>query len=645
MVRSVLERGGHYVLLCAHPYARQAIERRRRAIHEALQEVGFTIPWERISFCDADKIALWANAHPSVALWVQETLRLASPGRFASWHQWRSRSEHSVPWVDDPRLPELRSAIRERFARISAGFPAIPVRIGGEAGATQLVDPRPDQLIDNFVVGKAQRDLDVLLRSATLLSAFRLVRVDPVDTGWRDSSQVQTTEDCLAPIAALGRRLTWKDLYAATQRLAQRGVFKRRGGLGAVQPRPIAIRLAERQWKDWDPGKWDEVLSGGLGLGLTRVAAERLAHLNGTEIAKRVVKHVCREGGPLDNGTIDEDRAEVLVCMAEVDAKVVAAYIDRLLDRSPDPPRLGGNVRNSLLRALGRIAFPAATFAVGARLMLRVLEVGGGTDGEHLARPFTTLYPAMAGATEADGNRRLRFLDEVSATRDGIRMSHVVRALAAGCEPVSHSSAIGPDVQGSRRTLNRWHPATTNELAEYVGGCISRLSELASRNDDVGVMCREKLGGSVAGLVHHGFIHPVEEAIRRVAGAGHRWTLALRQLHGVLVHFPGSVDEATTSRVQSLIDLLTPTNLYDRVRALVTEPAMPRDWATESASEHMAAVHAKIDALTDELPTDAGDIARTPPEAEPGQARPRHRTGGVNRQRSTVRARLAGSDC
>ena len=741
MVRSALEQDGHYVMLCARRYTRQQIERREQAIREALREAGLSVPPERISFRDADMIALWVNAHPSVALWVQEKVGLPSPGQFASWQKWRS--EHAVSWVEDPRLPELQSAIREgvtqpgkllrvvglsgvgksrlclealgeagddaaakrplrdlvmyavqskvpdpalpaivdqladsgtravvvvddcdpeshddlvrlvrragsrvslltiddeipsefstgtvripeaaasvvetivehvagmlppldrqRLARISAGFPEIAIRIGGDAGVTQLVDPRSDQFIESFVLGRAPQDRDLLLRSATLLSAFRVVRVDPVNTGWLDPSQAQTTEDYLAPIAALGRHLTAEDLYAATQQLGERGVFKRRGGLGAIQPRPIAIRLARRQWREWDRGKWDQVLSGSLGPGLDRVAAERLAHLNETEIAPEVVKHVCREGGPLDTGTVDNNRAEVLARLAEVDAEVVAEYIERFLDGHPDSSRLGDTVRHSLLRALGRIAFPAATFAVGARLMLRLMGVEGGTDSEFLPRPFTALFPAIAGATEADGNRRLRFLDEAARTSDAPWMRHVVGALAAGCDPAGDFIPVGPEVQGSRRTLSRWHPATRNQLAEYVGGCISRLAELASRNDEVGVGCREELGGSIANLVHRGFIDPVEDAIRRVAGAGHRWTLAMRQLHGVLVHFPGSIDEATTARVQFLIDLLTPTDLYDRVRALVTEPAMPHDWVTESASEEFAALRAKIDGLSDEL--------------------------------------------
>ena len=742
MVRSVLEHGGHYILLCARRYTRQEIERREKAIHEALRGAGLPVSPERISFRDADQIAQWVNAHPSVALWVRETVGLARVGRFTSWSHWRGRSEHAVPWVEDSRLPELRRAIRERLtqpgkwlrvaglsgvgksrlclealggvggdpaamrplrdlvmyavqsevadgtlpgivdrlassgaravvvvddcdpethdalvrlvrragsevslltiddevpselatgtvrireaaesvvqaivehvagtlppldrhriALESAGFPEVARRIGDDAGATQLVDPRPDRLIDRFVVGTAPRDAD-LLRPATLLSAFSVVRVDSGGTGWIDPSQPQTPEDHLAPIAALGRNLTWEDLYATTERLARRGVFKRRGGLGAIQPQPIAVRLARRQWSEWDPGKWDQMFSGGLGPGLTGAAAERLAHLGGTGIATEVVKHVCREGGPLDTGAVDNNRAEVLACLAEADAAVVAERIERLLYCHLDPSHLDGNVRHILLRALSIIAFPASTFAVGARLMLRLLEARDETDGAHAARPFTALFPAMAGATETDGKSRLRFLDEVSATGDATRMRHVVRALAAGYDDGGQLSAIGPEVHGSRRTLNRWHPATMTELAEYVGGCISRLAGLASRNDELGARCRDKLGASIAGLVHRGFIGPVEDAIRRVAGAGNRWTLALRQLHGALVHFHESIDEATSARVRSLIDLLAPTDLYDRLRALVTEPPMPHDWAAESVSEHFAALGVKIDALSDEL--------------------------------------------
>ena len=176
-------------------------------------------------------------------------LRSSPPAPSGSTRRPRPSSKRSLNM-----LPGCYRRLTGSASHARRGFPGSRDRIGSEAGATQLVDPRAGQLIDSFVVGRAPRDADLLLSSATLLSAFRLVRVDTVNTGWLDPSQAQTTEDYLAPIAALGRHITCEELYAATQRLAERGVFKRRGGLGAIQPRPIAIRLAERQWKGGTAG-------------------------------------------------------------------------------------------------------------------------------------------------------------------------------------------------------------------------------------------------------------------------------------------------------------------------------------------------------------------------------------------------------
>ena len=135
------------------------------------------------------------------------------------------------------------------------GFPEVAIRIGADAGTTQFFDPRPERLVNSFVLGRDTPEGDLLLRCAMLLAAFRVLRVEPAIPAWPNPSHTQTTQDCLAPVAALGRSLTWEDLHAAARRLKERGVLKRRGGLGSIQPRPIAIRLAERQWREWDRGK------------------------------------------------------------------------------------------------------------------------------------------------------------------------------------------------------------------------------------------------------------------------------------------------------------------------------------------------------------------------------------------------------
>ena len=64
MVRSALEAGGCYVMLCGHSYVQRQIEDRERPIRETLRGAGLIIDDGQVDFCDADWIAAWANHHP-----------------------------------------------------------------------------------------------------------------------------------------------------------------------------------------------------------------------------------------------------------------------------------------------------------------------------------------------------------------------------------------------------------------------------------------------------------------------------------------------------------------------------------------------------------------------------------------------------
>ena len=71
MVRSALEQGGHYIMLCSHRYTERLVKERRRAISGVLTTAGLRVPGDRIRFWEADQIAAWVNSHQSVALWVR----------------------------------------------------------------------------------------------------------------------------------------------------------------------------------------------------------------------------------------------------------------------------------------------------------------------------------------------------------------------------------------------------------------------------------------------------------------------------------------------------------------------------------------------------------------------------------------------
>ena len=720
MVRSVLEAGGHYILLCAHPYVQKEIEKRETSIRKALRDAGVNIADERVAFRDADQVAAWVNHHSAIAVWVKDLTRRGTIGPFRSWSHWAGRAEHEgSPWVEDERLPGLRAFVRERVMKphgiarmvglsgigksrlvlealrpvedgdflhviamyadesefsseaintvvqnladmgtravvvvdgcvpqnhrvlvgmvsrsssrlslvtidneipsgtldettfkidkasssvteaivkrvspglpsedqrrlvyFSEGFPKIAISIGQAwKGSIPIAHATDDDFVDAFVRGRSTLEPELLLKSAKLLAAFGLLRPD-------DDSQ-------LNEIAARGRNLTEDDLYAAVEDLVDRRVARRWGGLVVLQPRPIALKLAERQWQEWRPPSWDEVLAGDINPDLRVGAARQLALLDTTEIAKKVVAHVCRAGGPFDNfkGDSEAVHAKVLSALAEVDSAVVVDQIERFLGRFGDLLEVKGDARRHIVWALEKIAFRPDTFEDGARLLLRLavaenetwcnnahrlqsfLSFMAVTENEtwrnNATGRFTALFPVFLGNTAADGRERLAVLDEAAKTEDPVERRIVVEALIAGSRTGHSSRLIGSETHGSRPALDPWQPATHGDVADYIEGCVRRLVRIAERSDECSDTVRTRLGPHLDSLVSHGFIDLVETLIATVGGAATEWKEALENL-GLFLK-DDAVDKDVAAQIRRLIGKLQPQGLEERVRFLVTE--------------------------------------------------------------------------
>ena len=132
MVRSVLERGGHYIVLSTQSYTQQQIEIRETRIREALRGTDLDIDDAQVSFRDAGQLAAWTNTHPAITTWLLEKTMPNLLGPFRSWNHWAARFEHDAsPWVDDERLAELRRFLRDRCEIV---LPRRTARVVGPTG-------------------------------------------------------------------------------------------------------------------------------------------------------------------------------------------------------------------------------------------------------------------------------------------------------------------------------------------------------------------------------------------------------------------------------------------------------------------------------------------------------------------------------
>ncbi len=464
MVRDALEKGGTYVMACAHSYENRLIKARAESIRKSLAKAGLSVDPDRIQFRDADQIASWANVLPPVAAWVLEQTQPGLVGSFKDWTHWAGRFDHS-PWVPDPRLPDFRAKLRGLVARpagvarvvglsgvgksrlvhealgptdeeesaprlsdlvlyaveseagavavknivqslVDSGFRAIVVadrcpvdshqdlvgmvkRAGSRVSLitidheippsgrfgddTLLVDlasdavvegmikqiapdlpnedhrrlvkfghgfpqmanllgqawlkgssiatATDDELFDRIILGRKPSDETLLKEAGMLLGAFRLLGIKD---NLKDLDQV----------APLSRGRSPQDLRAALDELQERGVVQQHGRLVSLQPTPLAMALAERQWRQWGQERWDEVLAGTLPKKLRERAAEQLAMLNDRPIAVEVARHAARLNGPF--ASLDalsrKGNADVVTALSEIDAEAVVTLLARIME-------------------------------------------------------------------------------------------------------------------------------------------------------------------------------------------------------------------------------------------------------------------------------------------------------------------------
>ena len=458
--------------------------------------------------------------------------------------------------------PDLPAEDQRRLGHFSGGYPRVAIQVAEAWGrSTPIAHATADDLVDAFILGRAPRDSALLLETGELLAALGQVRLDPSDS------------NRLEQMASLSRGRTPQDIHVAVVDLVGRSIAQSRGRIVRIQPRPIALRLAERQWGNWLPETWDRVLAGDIKPELKVTAAQHLALLNTTDIGQKVVRHVCRVGGPLDGieGITQPGHAEVLSALAEVSPEEVAQLLRRSLAGCADLREVVGNPRRHLVWASEKLAFANATFAEGANLLLELAVAENEPWGNNATDQFSGLFSLYLGGTEADGDERLDFLDKVMAKEDQLQLEIVVQALANATNVSHFFRAVGPEVHGSRPALESWQPTTRQEMFRYVDGCVERLAQLATRDDTIGEAARSVLGENLRSLIAHGYLDGVEHVVSLVAGSVGYWHEARRSLHVVLAYDSESMSPDAVERIEALAHHLRPEGFQARVRASVTE--------------------------------------------------------------------------
>lgn len=467
--------------------------------------------------------------------------------------------------------PGLPSEDVRRLVNFAKGYPQMAV-LSAEAWVADvsLATVTKEFLIDQVVVGRRAANRQELLQSAKVVSTFGLI-------GFRDEADVELTE-----AANLIGGITADQLRTNLVDLVRRRVAQPRGRFLAIQPRPIAHSLAERQWEEWSQDVWDRILTAAPA-NLRVRAARQLALLNRSEIAAKVAKHVTRCGGPLDSfeAVSDPANAGVIDYLSQIDARSTGDLLERVFDALPpgDLSNFSGDARSEIRWAAQRIAYLPDTFELGARLLRSLALAENEEWANNCTGQFKALFPAYLADTAADGAARLRFLDDMIEADNPQAAELLVGALEKGAETQQFSRSLGIESHGLRPVQQPWNPSY-NEAIAYINECLDRLLRFALRDDATGARSKLIIGQHFRALIGHGFIDFAERAVAELAQAqGAYWPEALSSIGDAITYDGAGQPEALVARVRALLDAVSPSDLAGRLKLIVTE--MPWDYPSD----------------------------------------------------------------
>jgi DNA-binding transcriptional regulator YiaG len=516
--------------------------------------------------------------------------------------------------------PDLPHEDQRRLVKFSQGFPQIAVLLGQSwLKESSIAAASDSELFDRIILGRKPSDAPLLREVGMLLGAFGLLGVKAPLTD-------------LDAVAALSRNRSPADLRAGLDELGRRGVVQQHGRLVSLQPKPLAMGLAEQQWRQWDEAQREDILAGSLPAELRVRAARQLALLNDRPISKEVARYVCRLNGPFASldGIKQEGTSEVLSALSEIDAEAVMALLDRVLRNltTGQLEAIEGDTRRHIVWALEKIAFLEETFEKAALLLLSLAVAENETWGNNSTGQFESLFPTFGANTVTSPGPRLQLLDELIADNDPLRMPIVVQALSRGADLNSSSRAVGAETHGSRPSLEPWRPKLWKDAFEYVFACLDRLADLALRDDAIGEQARAGMARTFRTLASAGQVERVEGWVKKVATVHPYWPQALDALGDVLQYDAKGMKADSVKRVGALIAALRPKDLAGRTRFLVTE--MPWDYPIDEKLDFHLRGKRQVKAVQElikDLLKEPSELERLLPQMSTGKQRMAHAAG------------------
>ncbi|MBR0793340.1 hypothetical protein JQ631_30045 [Bradyrhizobium manausense] len=397
--------------------------------------------------------------------------------------------------------------------------------------------------------------------------------------GIRDRNQVKAIE-CLALFERLGSdddfaeefdlianalcSLAGDEMHEHLARAASHDIVDRRGRFFSAQPIPIAAYLGARRLEVLRVKTLLSFISTASPSALTSFFAQ-WRYFDTSKTAREVARRLLGPGGMFASlETLNtEHGSKCFDALVHVDPDAATDALKHVLgDLSLDDLKRLRDGRRHIVWALEKLVFRHESFAIAARLLMRLGAAETERFSNNASGLFIQLFQLHLSGTEAEPAERFAVLDEGLASNDEQMVDLCIGALEKTLRQ-SHFTRSGSAQQiGTRPPLSDWHAKIWGEVFDFHRNGMNRLLALRSRKE-LSTRCERIVASHLRELMGENLFSDIEAAVKTVASEKGLWLEALESLGDWLYYDRRAAPEELARKVRELYNLLLPTDLVD----------------------------------------------------------------------------------
>jgi hypothetical protein len=478
----------------------------------------------------------------------------------------------------------------EKIKEFSDGIPLMAVLLAESIqNGERFIGKLNDKDLLDKLLGKKGKEAEwrSILKSCSLFSYFgyemgveyqyKFIATNPNITISNNSEQVRLS--------------TFVDVI---NHYKSREIFEEQGRYLKIRPFPLAMNLAVEWLDTCDSDRLLQVIIDIAKLDephrtqLTNAFADQMKLLGYNDKAIEIVEKIVGQDSPFDNAEVlnTELGSRLFRSFVEVNPVAVSQNFSRQFSNKATDELLEiKQGRRNIVWALEKLCFDNRTFIESAKILYQFAVAENETWGNNATGQFLQLFHIVLAGTEADLKARWSIIEWGLNQNDEKFYQLALKAMKSGLKTGHFHRTGGAEKQGTKH-LADYTPVTYNEMYEYWGNILTKLTEIISQKNEYYDFASNIVADSLRGFYFNGHSHFVIPYISKIIlSKNNDWDRGLENLKMTLHYDKNKMSDEVVGKTKQLIQSLTKTDFISRFYASTQYEDDDIKWSSEKFIE------------------------------------------------------------